>query len=402
MTDGLRPPGAHPMSETCDLCHLSDLEPVYQPMGSGRGIAVHLCAHCGLLQSLPRVDHAPRRAPAVSSGADWGNVRYGKGFRTKQCLSITAAHADLRRPLSLLDVGSNRGSFANAFLEAAPSARIVCVEPDERVADSCAGLSRGELIRTRIEDTAFADASFDIVHSCHTLEHLASPAATLADHWRVLKPGGLLVLDVPNVALLGGEDVLEEWFIDKHLYHFSKRTLVCLLDAAGFEIIDGPDAGDRENLLVAAVKRPFSGRPVRVNPQAVDEALEMMRSYVTTRARNLSLLKHVADEIERLAPHGVALWGAGRLFDALVVHGGFNPKTLGVLIDVHLKNHVPERYGVALSGPEALSEADPAFIVVMSRAFADEIASVAAKAAPNAQMLLYSDLLARARVKLAA
>jgi hypothetical protein len=33
------------------------------------------------VQSLPRIDHAPRRAASVSADADWGNVRYGKGFR---------------------------------------------------------------------------------------------------------------------------------------------------------------------------------------------------------------------------------------------------------------------------------------------------------------------------------
>jgi 2-polyprenyl-3-methyl-5-hydroxy-6-metoxy-1,4-benzoquinol methylase len=390
------------MSETCDLCHASALERVYQPVGGRRGIFVHICAYCGLLQSLPRIDRAPRRQAAVSSGADWGNVRYGKGFRTQQCLAVTAAHADFRKSLTLLDVGSNRGSFTRAFLEAAPKAQITCVEPDERVADSCSSLSRADLIRSRIEETRFADASFDIVHSCHTLEHLASPATILADHWRVLKPGGLLVLDVPNVALVGGDDVLEEWFIDKHLYHFSKSTLACLLDASGFEIIDGPDEDDRENILVAAVKRSFAGRPVRTNPPAVEDGMAVMRSYVMTRAQNLSLIKQVAADIEKLAPSGVALWGAGRLFDALVLHGGFNPKKLRVLIDVHLKKHVPERHGVAVSGPEALSTVNPAFIVVMSRAFAGEIAAVASKAAPKAEMLLYSDLLARARVKLAA
>jgi 2-polyprenyl-3-methyl-5-hydroxy-6-metoxy-1,4-benzoquinol methylase len=390
------------MSDTCDICRSSRLEPVYQPFGSGRGVFVHVCADCGLLQSLPRIARAPRRDAAVSSGADWGNVRYGKGFRTKECLAITAAHADFRAALHVLDVGSNRGSFARALLEAAPQANLTCVEPDERVAESCAELARSELVRRRIEDTNFADASFDIVHSCHTLEHVASAASVLADHWRVLKPGGLLVLDVPNVALCGGEDVLEEWFIDKHLYHFSKATLAHLLDASGFEIIDGPDASDRENLLVAAVKRPFAGRPVRPNPRAVDEAMELMRSYVTTRAQNLSSMTQVAAEIERLAPHRVALWGAGRLFDALVLHGGFNPKKLCALIDVHLKKHVPERHGVPVWGPEALSTMDPAFIVVMSRAFAGEITRLAAKEAPHAEVLLYSDLLARARVKLAA
>jgi hypothetical protein len=211
-----------------------------------------------------------------------------------------------------------------------------------------------------------------------------------------------MLIDAPNVDLIGGADILEEWFIDKHLYHFSKATLADLLDASGFEIIDGPDANDRENLLVAAVKRSFAGRPLRTNPGAVDEAMELMRSYIATRAQNLSLMKQVAIEIERLAPHRVALWGAGRLFDALVLHGGFKPKKLCALIDVHLKKYVPERHGVAVCGPEALAAIDPAFIVVMSRAFAGEITALAAKAAPNAQVLLYSDLLTRARVKVAA
>ncbi len=39
----------------------------------------------------------------------------------------------------------------------------------------------------------------------------------------MLKHGGLLVLDAPNIALIGGDDILEEWFIDKHLYHFSRN-----------------------------------------------------------------------------------------------------------------------------------------------------------------------------------
>ncbi|MBN9572218.1 MAG: class I SAM-dependent methyltransferase, partial [Alphaproteobacteria bacterium] len=192
------------MRGICGLCHRDTLEDVYQPEGSTRGITVHLCRHCGLVQSLPRVAHAPRRPPSVSGGADWGNVRYGKGFRTRAALAALARHADLATPLHLLDVGSNRGSFAKAFLDAAPSAQIVAVEPDERVAESCAGLARTQLITGRIENVALEDARFDIVHSCHTIEHLADPAQVLADHWRVLKDGGLLLLDAPNLAFLGG------------------------------------------------------------------------------------------------------------------------------------------------------------------------------------------------------
>jgi SAM-dependent methyltransferase len=46
-----------------------------------------------------------------------------------------------------------------------------------------------------------ADASFDFVHSSHCLEHLADPAEAL-HHWlRVLRPGGHLVMLVPDEDL---------------------------------------------------------------------------------------------------------------------------------------------------------------------------------------------------------
>src|SRR5262249_38042009 len=154
--------------------------------------------------------------------------------------------------VKLLDVGSNRGSFARAFLDCAPSAHITAVEPDERFYKSCAGLPRTDLIHARIEDVALESGRFDIVHSCHTIEHLADPMRALSDHARVLKDGGILVLDAPNLALIGGDDILEEWFIDKHLYHFSARTLGRMIEAAGFTVIQQPDPNDLVNLLFVA------------------------------------------------------------------------------------------------------------------------------------------------------
>lgn len=390
------------MTEHCDLCRSSSLEEAYEPAGSGRGLKIYICTNCGLVQSLPRRDRAPRRAAAVSSGADWGNVRYGKGFRTDACLALMRAHADFREPLRALDVGSNRGSFAHAFLKAAPDATLVCVEPDERVAESCTRLDRAELIRARIEDVVLPDESFDVVHSCHTIEHLASPGATLEDHWRVLKPGGLLILDAPNIVLIGDGDMVEEWFIDKHLYHFSLGTLSAYLKVGGFEIVGKPNPNDRENLLFAARKIGRSRKGARRNTAEVENAHLLIATYALTRARNLLALAEVAAEIAHFAPKRVVLWGAGRLFDALVQHGHFNPRILAALIDTHLKAHVSERHGVPLAGPEALEEANPDVIVVMSRAFAPEITRIAKSRVPNAEIVIYADLIQRARQRLAA
>ncbi len=390
------------MSELCDLCGCDALRAIYRPERSRRGIDVHLCAHCGLVQSLPRIDRAARAPAAVSSGADWGNVRYGKGFRTKAALDAIARHADLGAETSLLDVGSNRASFARAFLEAAPNARLVAVEPDERVAQSCRDLQRAELIVARIEDVALESGRFDIVHSCHTIEHLADPARVLADHWRTLRANGLLVIDAPNIAILGAADIVEEWFIDKHLYHFSARTLGRMIEAAGFEIVAPPDPQDRSNLLFVARKTDKAPCRPGADPAEARHAEDLIARYVATRARNLTALTAVAAELVRMAPRGVAMWGAGRLFDSLVVHGRFDATALTLLIDTHLKALVGERHGCALADPEALSESQAGVVVVMSRDFAHEIAAHARALAPHAEILLYSDLLSRAQTRLAA
>lgn len=390
------------MLNHCELCRRSALEQVYKPDGTSRGLAIHLCTHCGLVQSFPRIDRAPRASAQISSGADWGNVRYGKGFRTEVALAALDRHLDLATEFSALDVGSNRGSFARTFLTAAPYATLTAVEPDERFASSCAGLPRTELFNARIEELALETARYDVVHSCHTIEHLAHPAHILADHWRVLKQDGLLVVDAPNIAVIGSDDILEEWFIDKHLYHFSARTLTRMIEAAGFTVLEGPDPADRENLLIVARK---NGRVISFldrDEREVEAAQDLLAQYTAARARNLSALTFVATELARLAPRRVALWGAGRLFDSLVVHGGFDARMLALLVDKHLKQHVGERHGCALASPEALADAKPGVIVVMSRAFAGEIAQEARRLAPGAEVIFYSDLISRARLRQAA
>lgn len=392
-----------PQSSFCDFCHHEALAFAYMPDGSRRGLKVHVCGHCGLVQSTPRIARTgDRHGAAVSGGADWGNVRYGKGFRTDAAMTALARHADLSQGLALLDVGSNRGSFARAFLAAAPAARLTAVEPDERFADSCADLPRTELVRARIEDTHFPDAGFDIVHSCHTIEHLGAPFAALKDHARVLKPGGLLVIDAPNIALIGGEDIVEEWFIDKHLFHFSARTLARMTQAAGFEIIAQNDPADMINLLFIARKKGESADAVTADPAEAAQAMTLMTRYANTRAHNLAALEIAAHELAALKPRRMAVWGAGRLFDLLVREGSYDPSGLSLLIDTHLKKHMDSRHGVALSTAEALNDDTADVVVVMSRGFADEISAEVRARAPKARIILYADLLGRARLGRAA
>jgi len=378
------------MTEPCDLCTSDALQPVYVSPSTKRGLKVHGCADCGLVQSLPRCDRAPRADAAVSAEADWGNVRYGKGFRTDAHRILFAGLELLSEP-RILDVGANRGHFTRLAHELWPDATIVAVEPDERVADASAGIRHVELVRKRIEDCAFEADSFDFIYSAHTLEHLRSPHQTLIDHARTLVPGGRLFLEVPNIDIIGTADIVEEWFIDKHLYHFSAATLEAMLKGAGFAILSGPDPRDAEHLTILAEKRRVR-RDIAENPAEVSRANLLVATYAATRARNARTLITAAARLG--AERGrLVVWGAGRIFDALVRVGGFDPARLAGLIDEGLARHTSERHGVSLTPSGDLALLKPDIVLIASRSFAGEIATKVRELAPQARILTFSDLL---------
>ena len=60
------------------------------------------------------------------------------------------------------------------------------------------GVDPGRIIVSEGESLPFPDAAFDIVYSSNTIEHCHDPVMFLTEAIRVLKPGGLLHVEVPN------------------------------------------------------------------------------------------------------------------------------------------------------------------------------------------------------------
>jgi SAM-dependent methyltransferase len=93
----------------------------------------------------------------------------------------------------------------------------------------------GNLIEARFEESTFDFVSFN-----HSLEHIPNIVEILAEVKRILKPGGIIYIEVPNVASLSqrisGEYWLH-WDAPRHLYSFSPSTLKKLMIKVGFSDI---------------------------------------------------------------------------------------------------------------------------------------------------------------------
>lgn len=98
----------------------------------------------------------------------------------------------------VLDVGCGGGHLAAALER--PGRAVVAV--DVSPAYARAAQRRYERLRVVIGDALalpFRDATFAAVCSHEHVEHLADPRRGLAEQWRVLAPGGRLLLVAPNL-----------------------------------------------------------------------------------------------------------------------------------------------------------------------------------------------------------
>ena len=107
--------------------------------------------------------------------------------------------------LSILDIGSGSGGLSCWIGSSQPrAARVVAADfsPEAVELGMAAARSIGvSSVEWRVEDIQAireADASFDRVISCETIEHVPNPRLALRELARVLKPGGFLILTHPN------------------------------------------------------------------------------------------------------------------------------------------------------------------------------------------------------------
>jgi SAM-dependent methyltransferase len=96
-----------------------------------------------------------------------------------------------------------------------------------------------EVITGTLEDACLPAASIDTALLAHTAEHLPSPSRTFAELRRVVKPGGAVVLWLPNADSWAAR-LLGDWWIGydapRHLYDFTPATLARMLRQSGFAL----------------------------------------------------------------------------------------------------------------------------------------------------------------------
>jgi 2-polyprenyl-3-methyl-5-hydroxy-6-metoxy-1,4-benzoquinol methylase len=242
---------------------------------------------------------------------------------------------------NLVEIGSNDGLFLNEARQAG-FAPVLGIEPNA-VATGFARDRGLEIVNEMLtpalaRDLAGRRGRFDVVALRQVLEHLTDIAGFFRSVEALLKPEGVLFVDVPDCrqAFLAG-DVSMIW--EEHVNSFTEDTLEAALGRFGFGVLRRA----RYNFAggtIAVVARRGAVKPrvfdLAAHNGEVGRYEERARAY---RARLRALLGHA-----RASGHAVVLYGAGNRANTLT-----NWAALGALIDYAVDDQA-ERQGKFLPG----------------------------------------------------
>ncbi len=122
---------------------------------------------------------------------------------------------------TLLDVGASYGLFLALARERGWHVEgVETCEPEVKYAKSKFGidLRYGDLFQAQ-----FPSDRFDVVALFEVLEHILYPKTTLSEVYRILKPGGMACILVPNIENPKTEE--HDYYNVFHVSHFSEETL---------------------------------------------------------------------------------------------------------------------------------------------------------------------------------
>jgi SAM-dependent methyltransferase len=137
---------------------------------------------------------------------------------------------------SLLDIGSGTGHFSDTMKKA--GWLVKGIEINEK-ARSYAKSTFGLEISGPENISTIQSYSFDCITLWHVLEHFHDPFRYTSEIVRLLKPGGVCVIALPNNRSFDAEHYGKYWAaydVPRHLWHFNPETFRLFSEKTGLRV----------------------------------------------------------------------------------------------------------------------------------------------------------------------
>jgi 2-polyprenyl-3-methyl-5-hydroxy-6-metoxy-1,4-benzoquinol methylase len=258
-----------------------------------------LCARCGLVFINPR----PEKQEYKSLYQDYGERRHSLNTKEAIIAYINTASGGLKgervtgflktyvhRGGAALDVGVGAGTIAVALKDKL-GLEVQGIEPGVLLGQTVSEYCRLPVFIGLLEDYAqkFSEKKFDLIVLHHVFEHFTLPIETMKLLRQLLRPNGIVYIEVPNV--LDFKKPVNQFFDLLHPFSYSPATLKRMLILGGFKIIDW---NKNKHWRIQIVAAPESDPRPAVANSAFDGR------YTAWRTKWFLYWRHLNDYLTRL------------------------------------------------------------------------------------------------------
>lgn len=206
----------------------------------GDRFSVVQCGACRIAVTFPVVSPDEMASYYPPSYYGTGNRRFNPLFEWLVTIFRRRRVRKIERFVAkgrVLDIGCGRGITLSQLKE--DGWEVSGVEISETAATHARHLLGDTVFVGDVLAAPWPADSFDVINIWHALEHLPDPAGVLAKSRTLLRPGGLLVVAVPNFESVQAGFARRQWFhldVPRHYWHFGEKNLRALLEEKGFVI----------------------------------------------------------------------------------------------------------------------------------------------------------------------
>lgn len=231
---------------TCPICNSASLKPFIRCLDhtvSKEEFTIVKCEKCGFRFTNPRpAEHEIGKYYQSEEYISHSNTSKGIVNRLYQMVRKHTLKKKLKLVNSLskkgaiLDIGCGTGNFLDTCKQDGWSA--TGIEPDPK-ARQFAKENYGLDVREEAALSNLPSSSYEIITMWHVLEHVHRLNERVEELKRLLKPGGTIIIAVPNSSSKDAEmygPYWAAWDVPRHLYHFTPKDIETLFHNHGLRV----------------------------------------------------------------------------------------------------------------------------------------------------------------------
>lgn len=346
------------MTRLCPICDSLNRETLHSYQTTHAGVQHIFACVCGMVYaSIPYVIDYAHNGIYEAQGALGSGVSKFDKQRLCQLADQALLLSRKSKNAAVLDVGCAQGGLLDAFKEKGVN-NVVGMDPSIFCVLACQQKGHKAFCDDllTLQDCNTIGDKYDLVIMSHVLEHIPDVKKAIRNVKKLLKPDGVLYIEVPDALRYNGSMMPFFDFNSEHINHFNPSILEKFLRDSGMDII----TGNRKNITLNDGSVVSAYAVTAQRKVSTWHMMQFIRSSQQSLAEaNEYLEKELADSKQCI------IWGAGEYLAHVLALPVFKEVEIVQIVDRNPGLQGKKVRNVVVEAPEKIKPDIPIVIAAL-------------------------------------